>query len=290
METKANYTLVGIFTLAVIAGAFAFVYWFAELGASKQRTTLDIIFSDSVSGLSVGASVMFNGIPVGQVTNIRIRPEDPRQVEVRVKVDNSTPMREDMVARLEYQGLTGAASISLTGGDPRSPELKARDGDDFPEIFAKRSDFQSLMESARNIASRADELVNRLDKLIGHNEESVNKIIKNVETFSGALADNAAGINGFLSRIGDSGSNALDEVKAAAASIKKLAEVIDSRVGPVADGLTRFTGSGLQQVQDLAGEARKAVVEFNRLMQSIQRNPQQFITGPRSTMPQYNGR
>ncbi|MEN3931436.1 MlaD family protein [Microvirga sp. W0021] len=290
METKANYALVGAFTLAVIAGAFAFIYWFADLGSAKQRKTLDIIFSDSVSGLSVGASVLFNGIPVGQVMNIRIRPEDPRQVEVRTRIDDGTPLRMDTTAMLEYQGLTGAASISLTGGDPRAADLVAAKGDDFPELYAKRSDFQSLMESARNIAARADDLVTRMDKLVGDNQESITKIVKNVENFSDVLGDSSSGVKRFLDQIGDSGKGALDEVHAAAASIKKLSDHLEGQLNEIAEGLKRFTGSGLQQYQNLAVEGRKSLNELNKLIQGIQRNPQQFILGPRSSMPQYNGR
>ncbi len=290
METRASYALVGAFTLAVIAGAFAFVYWFAGLGAAKQRGTIDIVFSDSVSGLSIGASVLFNGIPVGQVTNIGIRPDDPRQVLVRTRVDNSTPLRQDTTARLEYQGLTGAASISLTGGDPRSPVLVAKSGEEFPRLYATRSDFQNLMESARNIAARADDLVTRIDRLVANNEESITKIVKNVESFSGVLGDSSAGLNRFLDQLGSSSQGALAEVQSAASSINKLAISLDGRMGQITEGLIRFTNSGLQQYQDLAVEARKAVNDFSRLMQSIQRNPQQFIAGPRASMPQYGGR
>lgn len=290
METRASYALVGAFTLAVIAGAFAFVYWFAGLGAAKQRGTIDIVFSDSVSGLSIGASVLFNGIPVGQVTNIGIRPDDPRQVLVRTRIDNSTPLRKDTTARLEYQGLTGAASISLTGGDPRSPVLVANPGEEFAMLYATRSDFQNLMESARNIAARADDLVTRIDRLVANNEESITKIVKNVEVLSGVLGDTSAGLNRFLDQLGSSSQGALTEVQSAAASINKLAISLDGRVGQISEGVVRFTSSGLQQYQDLAVEARKAVNDFSRLMQSIQRNPQQFIAGPRAPMPQYGGR
>ncbi len=289
METRASYALVGVFTLAVIAAAFGFIYWFADIGASKRRTTLDIVFSDPVTGLSVGAGVLFNGISVGQVVDIRIHPNDPRKVEVRTRVQPETPLRNDTVARLEYQGLTGAASIALTGGDPRAPELKLQD-DGFPEIVASRSDFQVLIESARSIAVRADDLVAKIDKLVGDNQASINKIVKNAETFTNALGDNSAGLNRFLSQIGDSGKSALDEVQSAAASIRKLANDIDGRVTEVANGLVRFTGSGLQQYQDLAVEARKTFSELTRTLQSIQRNPQQFIAGPRAAMPQYGGR
>ena len=36
METRANYVLIGAFTLAVIAAAFGFVLWFQSLHTTKR--------------------------------------------------------------------------------------------------------------------------------------------------------------------------------------------------------------------------------------------------------------
>jgi len=290
METRANYALIGAFTLCVIAAAFGFVFWFTGGGQARQRVTVDIVFSGSVSGLSIGSSVMFNGIAVGQVVGIRLRPEDTRQVDVRVQVDRTTPLRKDTRARLELQGLTGAAAISMTGGDPRSPELVAAEGDDYPEIFADRSDFQDLLETARNIAGRANDVLTRIDKVVGENQASFTEIVHNIETFSKALGNNSAGVERFLRQIGDSGQSALDEVREAATSIRKLSENVDTRLGQISSGLTRFTGPGLQQYQDLAVEGRRTLNDLNRVLRSIERNPQQFIFGGSPPVPQYNGR
>ncbi|MBV9557208.1 MAG: MCE family protein, partial [Pseudolabrys sp.] len=64
METRANYALIGAFTLAVIAGAFGFVYWFSGSQQGIERKSYRMIFTSSVSGLSRGASVLFNGLKV----------------------------------------------------------------------------------------------------------------------------------------------------------------------------------------------------------------------------------
>ena len=117
METRANYALIGLFTLAVIAAAFGFVYWFSGGDRGQSRQSVRIVFSGSVSGLSNGSVVLFNGIRVGEVTDISLLPEDPRRVLSVVQVDARTPVRTDTRARLEYQGLTGVAQIALVGGE-----------------------------------------------------------------------------------------------------------------------------------------------------------------------------
>ena len=61
METRANYILVGAFTLAGILGALGFVLWIAQVGAHRQLAYYDILF-DNVAGLSTAAAVRFNGL------------------------------------------------------------------------------------------------------------------------------------------------------------------------------------------------------------------------------------
>src|SRR3954447_24010509 len=162
METRANYALIGLFTLGVIAAGFLFVYWFSGGESGARRQPVRVVFNGSVSGLSKGSVVGFNGLRVGEVTDLRLLPEDPRRVVATIEVDRATPIRTDTRARLEFQGLTGvpqnaparAAAAGLAGGGGRRGPPPRRRGRarPLPTIFAARSDFQDLMESARNIA------------------------------------------------------------------------------------------------------------------------------------------
>ncbi|MFL5317249.1 MAG: MlaD family protein, partial [Microvirga sp.] len=144
METRANYALIGLFTLGVIAAGFLFVYWFSGGESGARRQPVRVVFNGSVSGLSKGSVVGFNGLRVGEVTDLRLLPEDPRRVVATIEVDRATPIRTDTRARLEFQGLTGVAQIALVGGEPGSPPLQPGPGQPLPTIFADRSDFQDL--------------------------------------------------------------------------------------------------------------------------------------------------
>src|ERR687885_1773336 len=164
METRANYALIGLFTLAVIAAAFGFVYWFAGSDSGARRQPVRVVFSGSVSGLSKGSMVLFNGIRVGEVTDIRLLPEDPRRVLATAELDRTTPIRTDTRARLEVNMLSGVAQIALVGGEPGAPALTPGPGQPLPTIFADRSDFQDIMEMARSLARRTDEILERVGK------------------------------------------------------------------------------------------------------------------------------
>jgi phospholipid/cholesterol/gamma-HCH transport system substrate-binding protein len=441
METRANYALIGLFTLAVIAAAFGFVYWFSGGDRGQARQTVRIVFSGSVSGLSRGSSATFNGLRVGEVTEIGLLPDDPRRVEALVQLDSKTPIRSDTRARLEYQGLTGVANIGLSGGEPGAPPLAAGPGQPMPTIFADRSDFQDLIETARNIARRADDVLERVGRVIGDNEGAISRTVQNVERFSQALGENAEGIDRFLAQVGqaaekvgplaekletlatnvdelvravdrdrvtrivanvdsfaqalgenravisntlkdaaslvarldatapkldsaiegisnltkavdpakigrtvdnvdtftqtlsrrspdidktilearsiaeklntyadridgvlagaekflgsasgESGKGAFDEIRAAAISVREFADNLNKQSAGVLGGLGRFTDSGLREYEALAVEGRRTLGDISRAVRSIERNPQQFLFGGKSNLPEYNGR
>lgn len=229
METRANYALIGLFTLIVVGAAFLFVYWFAVSDSGRERAQLRIVFEGSVSGLSRGAPVNFNGIRVGEVTELAISRENPALVIARVALDPTTPLREDTTARLEFQGLTGIASVSLSGGDPNADPLFDPADPATPTIRAEPSDFQDLIESARNIARRASDVFDRFDVLVSENDQSIANTVQNVERFSLALADNAPAIDSFLEQVGE----AAQRIGPLADSLDELSRNLNSVVAAV---------------------------------------------------------
>ncbi|GJD36540.1 MlaD family protein [Methylobacterium aerolatum] len=189
METRANYALIGAFTLAVILAGFGFTLWLAGGSSRQVSESVRIVFSGSVGGLSRGSSVTFNGIKVGEVTDIHLAPQDPRRVLAMVRVEPSTPLKADTRARLDSAMLTGVSVIALTGGDADAPPLKPGANGEPATIFAQASDIQDMMGLARQIAQRADEMLSRLDRVVAGNEGAINRAMANVETFSKTLAD-----------------------------------------------------------------------------------------------------
>src|SRR6185437_16795551 len=116
METRANYTVIGLFTLAVLFGVFGFVYWVQNIGGAGERAYFRVVFDGSVSGLRTGATVLFNGVHVGEVTRLSLDPEQPQQVVATMAVNKAVKLRADTVVGLEYTALTGIAAIALQGG------------------------------------------------------------------------------------------------------------------------------------------------------------------------------
>ena len=155
MEIKARYVLIGLFTLASIVAGFAFVYWLETTGGLGKRTSYEVRFHNTVSGLLTGSAVLFNGIRVGEVTGLKLVPNEPKEINVTIAVDAKTPVRADTQASLDFQGLTGAAVVTLAGGAADAPLLSASPGR-LPTLAASETAGQTMSEAARQAFARIE--------------------------------------------------------------------------------------------------------------------------------------
>jgi phospholipid/cholesterol/gamma-HCH transport system substrate-binding protein len=190
METRAPYALVGVFVLAVIGGVFGFVYWLHNTGGLGERTAYRVRFENTVSGLLVGAPVLFDGIRVGEVTGLSLDPDNPRQVTATVAVVSTTPVRTDTQAGLEYQGLTGVPVVSLLGGTSATRPLSPTPTEP-PILIADPAAGQSMTEAAR-------QALRRIDSVLADNSDPLKSAIANLNTFTGALARNSGRVDAIL--------------------------------------------------------------------------------------------
>ncbi|HCL62383.1 MAG TPA: hypothetical protein DIC31_07890 [Rhizobiales bacterium] len=190
METRARYALIGLFMLAVILASFGFVYWLENKGGFTQRANYQIRFEGSVSGLLVGSTVLFNGIKVGEVTDLALNPEHPQQVIATVAVDRGTPIGTDTLVSIETQGLTGGAAVAMTGGSA-APPMAPGEGAAPPVLIAKAGAGQDWTQAARDAFQH-------IDGILSDNSESLHDAIANIDTFSDALARNSDKVDGIL--------------------------------------------------------------------------------------------
>ncbi|SSC73256.1 unnamed protein product [Ciceribacter sp. T2.26MG-112.2] len=222
METKANYAIVGFFTMLVIAAAFGFVYWMAEYGRGGTLAPLAIRIPGSANGLSIGSPVRFNGIAVGSVRSLYIDKEDPQFSVAFTEVREDAPVTASTKAVLEIQGLTGAAYIELSGGNAGDANIleKAIATGEPAVLLADQSSVTNLLATADKILKRADDAIGQLQGFITDARDPLTNTVKNAETFSKSLADNADGIDKFL-----------ESVSALSNSVSGLSGRLDSTLG-----------------------------------------------------------
>ena len=275
METRANFVLIGAFTLAVIAGIFALAFWFTKAGDATARRSYEVHFNGSVSGLSRGGLVLFNGLHVGEVSEVDFVADDPSRVVATIQVQSRVPIKVDTKARLELQGLTGAAALALTGGSPSAAPLTGQNGK-LPTIVAEPSQIQNLLENVQNIAAKADAAVERIDNFLNQNSGAIQDTVQNVDKFSKALADNSDGLGTAMAGIADLGK----KIGPLASRLQVLSDDADKLLGAVdadkvrhaVDNVSSFTdglADSRDQVKSLLADTASAAHKLNDLSSRI---------------------
>jgi phospholipid/cholesterol/gamma-HCH transport system substrate-binding protein len=203
METRANYVIVGIFTILSILAAFAFVYWTAAIGDRGETTTLRVRIPGSASGLGRGSAVLFNGVKVGDVTRVFIDVENPNAAIADTVIDRLTPITKSTEADIGLAGLTGQANIELKGGKLSEANLldEAEREGRVAEIVADPSAVTNLLQTAQDIFQRADAVLSELEGFANDVRGPLTETVKNTKVFSDALATNAPGIDKFLESV-----------------------------------------------------------------------------------------
>ncbi len=197
METRANFVLIGAFTLAAVLGAFAFIMWIIGHGATGSHRHYQVIFEGSVNGLATGGNVLFNGLKVGEVTNLSFVKDNPRQVIADIDVTNeSAPINANTKAQLELQGLVGTGVVALKGGDEKgAAELKGN-----PPVIASLP-----TATLADLQTKAGYVLDLANSLLVENATPIHQTIENVQAFSMALGHNAGRLDEALGSIADLG-------------------------------------------------------------------------------------
>ena len=185
METRAPFIIVGAFVLAAIAATFGFVYWLHNSAGIGARSSYHLQFDGPVPGLLVGASVLFNGIRVGEVTELKLATDNPRRVNATIAVAASTPVRADTKVGLDFQGLTGVPVVALEGGKEIATSGSV------PTLIAEPGAGQSMTQAARDA-------LRRVDSILAENAEPLQGMIANFRTFSDGLARNTGKLDSIV--------------------------------------------------------------------------------------------
>jgi len=313
METRANYILIGIFTLLSILGTLAFFIWLASVQVNKQYQNYGILLED-VSGLDPSGDVFFNGISVGRVIGLRIADEDPSKVFTTIEIEADTPIRSDTIAQLQSQGVTGVAYISLSGGTPSAPPL-VENAQGWRIIPSRRSSLQSLVEDAPDLLEEATRLLEQFQVLTGpENQTYVTNILRNLDASSGRLdqalndfseisgtvRDATAQITLFTDRldtIGASVTNTLEQADSTMAAATGAFETADKALAGSVDAVgsaqTTFDQATLllkEQVPDILEQMAEAAALTNAAIADLQSRSGATLDGFAQTAGLLNAR
>ena len=265
---RASNLVIGTTTLAVIAVALGGFLGFRKLHAIRQQGPLRIVFEGSASGLRNGGSVNFDGVQIGEIKSLKL--DNPRKVVAYVMVDNSAPIRKDTVVGLEFQGLTGIAAISLTGGAAAAspPPL---DEDGVPVLTADLTENQSIRDSLHNV-----------DRLLLGNRTTIKNALLNFETYTASLASESHAIDDMIGKV----DNAFASIDSAIARVDDLLPGFsngnaDELLGKV-QSIRELADSFKKKSATMMEEGRRSLLDVSEAANNMTRkiNPQALVDSP----------
>lgn len=303
MERDAHYAAVGIATVALIAALAVFSIWLARLQFNNDFDVYDIVFSGPVRGLSEGGEVHFNGIRVGEVTDLNLDPDQGDQVIARIRVDGTTPVRVTSRAQLEPQGITGLNYIQITAGNPESRLLKAQyPAHEVPVIQSQPSPIAELLSGSGTLLAQAVDALNRVNRVMSDdNIRSFSSSVQNVETLTNelearkgmfqeleqALVNANAAVQEYQ-QLGASarqlvegdGRQAIANINQASAEARDAAQSVNRSLSGLEGPLGDFSSTSLPQLGQTIRDLQDATRDLQAVIDDVRASPREFISRP----------
>lgn len=304
METRAHHVLIGFFTLALAGGALLFALWINQAGRQQQYHEYRVLFEQSVGGLSTDSQVQYNGIEVGNVTELKLNPDDPRQVLADIRVYQDTPIKVDTRARLALASVAGNMRIQLYGGRPESPLLR-READTHPPLIrADPSPIAALFDEGGEALGNINEILSNVNQLFtDDNAQRAEEIVANVAQITQIIASQQEALDTNMALFGEltreatqtladisklsqattqllegEGEQMLQSATYASNNVAQAAQRIEQLVENNAQAIE----IGLQGTQDIApalDQLRETLTNLNRLTRRLNENPTDFLLG-----------
>jgi phospholipid/cholesterol/gamma-HCH transport system substrate-binding protein len=307
METRAKHITIGAFVLSSVLAIAFFVFWLARFQGEAVFYNYYARFSGSVSQLRVDSTVLFGGIPVGRVTDVRIDPENSELARVDFAIREGTPIRVDSKATLELQGIAGGVVVQISRGTSASA-LLAPDS----EIAAGPSALEQIVRRVPDLLTKIDDITRRMgDLLSDQNRQAFSNSLANLERITQQLVGGATSAEGVMT----DASGAIQELNTAAKEFSALAVELRGTVGDARGDVTKaaknfalmaesfnrtskqlsgviddnreplkqFSATTLYEAGELVSELRRLVASMTRISHELEKDPARFLLNDRNT-------
>ncbi|SIT05694.1 MlaD family protein [Neptunomonas antarctica] len=276
MESKINYTLVGLFVVVLSLGLMTFAFWLGKYGGQEEYDYYYIYMTESVAGLSTDSSVKYRGVDIGTVDNIALNPENSEQVALLLRVQHLTPVKVDTTATMKSFGLTGLVYVELEGGRRDSELLIAKEGE-IPIIPARPSAFVRFSESMNQLTEQTDQALEKFSRLLSEeNIHNISVILYETRDLSIEVGENLQG----LKKVIEGGIvteerviGALKHVESASLSIKNMADSLRKSSVEVSHNIGEDVHKSLESFNQLIYQLDILAVDLQRTTQSIENTP-----------------
>ena len=276
MESRINYTIVGLFVVLFLAGLIAFAYWLGKYGYKQEYDHYLVYMTESVAGLSSDASVKYRGVEVGIVEQMGFNPKNSEEVELLLRIKHGTQVKVDTTAGLKFFGITGLAFIELTGGSNEAPLLKKSEGE-IAVIPTRLSTYARLNESLTLLAGKSAQALDKFDRLLSEeNLQNIAAILSEMKMLSKDIKKQLEGfqhiVDSTLVMEADI-SGAFEKVEAASLSVEKMAGSLEKNYADVGHEVSRDVRQSLELFNQLLYDLDILVGDLQRTTRAIETSP-----------------
>jgi phospholipid/cholesterol/gamma-HCH transport system substrate-binding protein len=278
MISRAERIRLGIFLFIAIGLMMLAVSLLAGYHFTRELDIYTVRFTESVSGLEIGAQVKYNGVRIGQITDIEIDRSDLERVIATMEIRKGTPVKVDSEAVLVSMGITGLRFVEITGGTKRAKLLKSGD-----EIPSGKSLMGTLEGKAEDIAVRTEIALGKINQVLSEkNIQGVHEIVINVNDITGDIADllkeNKQNISKIISNVEVTSRDLKKTMASLSRSTERLEGVIaesEPKVGDIMDNLQatakdfRKAGKSLARIDDILKDIARTLGRFNRYLKDV---------------------
>jgi phospholipid/cholesterol/gamma-HCH transport system substrate-binding protein len=299
MDRDSNYVAVGAFVLLVITMAVSFVFWYTDQRDKRTYQRYEIYFPGSVSGLTAGSPVRYLGVDVGKVARIALDPQQRKTVQVLADIDSTAPIDDRTRASLSLQGITGLLFVDLEQ-DPKAESTGAlAQGQHYPMIRSRRSDFDVLLSNLPALTTHLVELADHFNEIFSDDTvRSLKATLENARLASERLPETVreaqqllievrrttqevqatvAELHGLITAESPDLKAAFANIREISDNLAKTTTRLNSFVTENEPGYSRFSKQSLPEFEQLLRESRQAVRDFRDLSRSLKQNPSQLI-------------
>jgi len=288
MESKVSYTLVGLFVIILGLALVGAVLWLTVGAQDEVFDNYVVYLEESVAGLSPKAAVRYRGVDVGRVESIRLDPQRPDRVELLLAIERGTPIRQDTVATLVVQGLTGLATVELSSGDRHALPLSKPKDAPYPIIPSTPSLIKRLDDAFTDAMSKLNRLSGDLGALLRpENQRAVSEILTNLSLVTERLADRGDHISDILESVKKFGGVLADHRDEIGQTLEAAQQTLLNSAQASSELNTLLTqiGDGAAAVQRMADTITATSIALNTAVLDSRRDLQQLTA---RTTPELN--
>ena len=227
-------------------------------------------YFDDAQGIRNGAPVRLAGVDVGNVTAIRVVPNNtatPVEVVMKVTTKYSFNIRKDSVTSMATAGVLGETYINIDSAHAKGPE--ARDGDTLGT--RETPDIQDVVRASQGTLQNLDALLKRTDRILAFVESgqgSIGKLIYDPNLYN----QFAATVNEFKGLVDQvrSGQGSLGKLLVTDEAYNKAIAAVD-KVNVMIDELQQGKGTAGKFLKDpaLYDNANQTIVNVKKLTDDI---------------------